>query len=46
VKSADVERGRTYREPIVDHGMSRERALAAYARLRSVELPSVALTVF
>jgi hypothetical protein len=41
-----VELGRTYREPIVDHGMGHERALAAYARLRSVELPGVALTVF
>jgi len=34
LKSADVELGRNYPEPIVDHGKGRGRALAAYARLR------------
>jgi deoxyribodipyrimidine photo-lyase len=32
--SADVELGVTYPEPIVDHAKGRERALAAYAKLR------------
>jgi deoxyribodipyrimidine photo-lyase len=35
LKSADVELGRDYPEPIVDHRQGRERALAAYARLRA-----------
>ncbi len=34
LKSAGVELGRSYPEPIVDHRKGRERALAAYARLR------------
>ncbi len=34
LRSADVDLGRTYPEPVVDHAMGRERALAAYARLR------------
>jgi deoxyribodipyrimidine photo-lyase len=34
LKAADVELGRTYPEPIIDHRIGRERALAAYARLR------------
>jgi deoxyribodipyrimidine photo-lyase len=34
LKSAGVEFGRTYPEPIVDHGKGRQRALAAYAELR------------
>jgi deoxyribodipyrimidine photo-lyase len=34
LKSADVELGRSYPEPIIDHGKGRERALAAYAKLR------------
>ncbi len=33
LKSADVDLGRSYPEPIIDHGKGRERALAAYARL-------------
>ncbi|MCC8954567.1 deoxyribodipyrimidine photo-lyase [Bradyrhizobium sp. Pear77] len=32
--SAGVELGKTYPPPIVDHKMGRERALAAYARIR------------
>jgi deoxyribodipyrimidine photo-lyase len=34
LKAAGVELGRTYPEPIIDHKVGRERALAAYARLR------------
>jgi deoxyribodipyrimidine photo-lyase len=34
LKSAGVELGRSYPEPIVDHKPARERALSAYARLR------------
>jgi deoxyribodipyrimidine photo-lyase len=34
LQSAGVELGRTYPEPIIDHGKGRERALAAYAKLR------------
>jgi deoxyribodipyrimidine photo-lyase len=34
LKSADVELGETYPEPIVDHKKGRERALAAYAKMR------------
>jgi deoxyribodipyrimidine photo-lyase len=34
LKRAGVELGRSYPEPIVDHKFGRERALAAYARLR------------
>jgi deoxyribodipyrimidine photo-lyase len=34
LKSADVELGRIYPEPIVDHAKGRERALAAYAKIR------------
>jgi deoxyribodipyrimidine photo-lyase len=33
--SAGVELGRTYPEPIIDHKRGRERALAAYAKLRA-----------
>jgi deoxyribodipyrimidine photo-lyase len=33
--SAGVELGRDYPQPIVDHGRARERALAAYAKLRA-----------
>jgi len=33
--SAGIELGKTYPEPIVDHGMGRERARAAYAKIRS-----------
>jgi deoxyribodipyrimidine photo-lyase len=33
--SAGVELGRTYPEPIIDHKQARERALAAYAKLRA-----------
>ena len=32
---AGVELGKTYPEPIVDHRAGRERALAAYAKLRA-----------
>jgi len=32
--SAGVELGSVYPEPIIDHKKGRERALAAYARLR------------
>jgi deoxyribodipyrimidine photo-lyase len=32
--SAGVELGRTYPEPIIDHARGRERALAAYAKIR------------
>ena len=34
LRSADVEFGRSYPEPIVDHARGRERALAAYATVR------------
>jgi deoxyribodipyrimidine photo-lyase len=34
LKAADVELGRCYPEPIVDHARGRERALAAYAKVR------------
>jgi deoxyribodipyrimidine photo-lyase len=34
LKSADVELGVSYPEPIVDHKTGRERALAAYAKIR------------
>jgi deoxyribodipyrimidine photo-lyase len=34
LRSADVELGHTYPEPIIDHARGRERALAAYAKLR------------
>jgi len=34
LKSAGVELGRSYPEPIVDHKSARERALSTYARLR------------
>jgi deoxyribodipyrimidine photo-lyase len=34
LKSANVELGVSYPEPIVDHKAGRERALAAYARIR------------
>jgi deoxyribodipyrimidine photo-lyase len=34
LRGAGVELGRSYPEPIVDHKFGRERALAAYARLR------------
>ena len=33
--SAGVELGRTYPQPIVDHRAGRERALAAYAKVRA-----------
>jgi len=32
--SADVELGQTYPAPIIDHAKGRERALAAYAKIR------------
>ena len=32
---AGVELGKTYPEPIIDHKAGRERALAAYAKVRS-----------
>ncbi len=35
LKSAGVELGRSYPEPIVDHKAGRERVLAAYAKLRA-----------
>ena len=34
LRSADVGLGRSYPEPIIDHAKGRERALAAYAKLR------------
>jgi deoxyribodipyrimidine photo-lyase len=34
LRGADIDLGRTYPEPIVDHAKGRERALAAYAKLR------------
>jgi deoxyribodipyrimidine photolyase len=46
LKSANVELGRTYLEPIVDHGKGRERALAVTPACASIELASAALTVF
>jgi len=33
--SSGVELGKTYPEPIVDHRKGRERALAAYAKVRN-----------
>jgi deoxyribodipyrimidine photo-lyase len=33
--SADIELGKTYPKPIIDHKQGRERALAAYAKIRS-----------
>ena len=35
LKSAGVELGKTYPEPIIDHRKGRERALKAYAKLRA-----------
>jgi len=35
LKSAGIELGVTYPEPIIDHKRRRERALAAYAKLRA-----------
>ena len=35
LKSAGVDLGKTYPEPIVDHSKGRERALKAYAKLRA-----------
>ena len=35
LKSAGIALGKTYPEPIIDHGKGRERALRAYARLRA-----------
>jgi deoxyribodipyrimidine photo-lyase len=35
LKSAGIELGVTYPEPIIDHKRGRERALAAYAKLRA-----------
>jgi deoxyribodipyrimidine photo-lyase len=35
LKGADVELGKTYPEPIIDHKVGRERALAAYASVRA-----------
>jgi deoxyribodipyrimidine photo-lyase len=35
LKSAGVELGKSCPEPIVDHKMGRERALAAYAKIRA-----------
>jgi deoxyribodipyrimidine photo-lyase len=35
LRGASVELGETYPQPIVDHKMGRERALAAYAKVRS-----------
>jgi len=37
LRAAGVELGRTYPEPIVNHAVAREVALAAYARIRSSE---------
>jgi deoxyribodipyrimidine photo-lyase len=34
LNSAGVELGASYPEPIIDHKVGRERALAAYAKLR------------
>ena len=34
LKSAGIELGRTYHEPIIDHARGRERALAAYGKIR------------
>jgi deoxyribodipyrimidine photo-lyase len=33
--SSSVELGKTYPQPIIDHRKGRERALAAYAKVRS-----------
>ena len=33
--SAGVELGKTYPRPIIDHKVGRERALAAYAKVRN-----------
>jgi deoxyribodipyrimidine photo-lyase len=35
LKSAGIQPGVTYPEPIIDHKRGRERALAAYAKLRA-----------
>jgi len=35
LESAGVDLGRTYPAPIVEHGNGRERALKAYAKVRS-----------
>ncbi len=35
LKSAGVDLGKTYPEPIIDHGKGRERALNAYAKFRA-----------
>jgi len=39
--SAGVELGKTYPHPIVDHRTGRERALAAYAKIRNVSVTPV-----
>jgi hypothetical protein len=41
---AGVQLGKTYPEPIVDHRTGRERALAAYARVRAVSSPRIRFT--
>ena len=35
LKAADVDLGKTYPEPIIDHSKGRERALKAYAKVRA-----------
>jgi deoxyribodipyrimidine photo-lyase len=35
LKSAGIDLGKTYPEPIVDHKIGRERALKAYAKVRA-----------
>lgn len=43
LKSAGVELGVDYPEPIIDHRVGRERALAAYAKLRASSVSSASL---
>ena len=40
LKSAGIALGLTYPEPIIDHRAGRERALAAYAKLRAALIPT------
>jgi deoxyribodipyrimidine photo-lyase len=35
LRAAEIELGRTYPKPVVEHGSARKRALARYARMRA-----------
>ena len=41
---AGISLGKTYPEPIIDHKAGRERALAAYAKVRAGELTTASLS--